>query len=332
MNSIGLPVELQLKIFKELSWKDVKNLKFVCKELHSTIVKNIETLDRPNVDYLHIYYTEDKISRVRYALKNNQNIWRIENLKVAVFGDDHEYEDFLKDKDFTEVKFLAFENTMNGEMICLKDSDYNACGVINDIGAFREIRLFVDGYHFCNLDNYYFHIYLSNRTWRPLEVTISSPEKLRMPYSGSVLRKESLRKWGLFERDGSRLIMNKITMDIITSNPLLEYGNTSTDSPAFIQVTNHLYELGLFNLENLCNRKPMQLTFTVYGGLTALDEEFYREFSDKIKFNGNFVVEDNDKMFLIENFGNCLKCHAEHRNTMFCTRSLWTEIFILRLL
>uniref|UniRef100_A0A0N5CGS0 F-box domain-containing protein n=1 Tax=Strongyloides papillosus TaxID=174720 RepID=A0A0N5CGS0_STREA len=292
MDFISLPDVFKLQILGELHWKDLNNLKLVCKELHSIIVKNIEKLDRPKVDYLHIFYTDDEIVGATYALKNNQNILRIENLKEAVFGDDREYEDFLKDKDFTEIKILVFENTINGEMICIKDSKYNARDVIDEISIFHELRI---------------------------------------PFNGSVLRKESLRRWGLFEENGTRSVGRKIAMDLLTGNPMLEYENVSADTnrPTFIQVANNLYELGLFNPENLCNCKRVQLTFRVVGGFTVLDEEFYREFFNKIKFNGNFVVEEDDRAFSIWSSIKCSKCGARHRNTMHCSKVLeWDHAYI----
>uniref|UniRef100_A0A0K0G302 F-box domain-containing protein n=1 Tax=Strongyloides venezuelensis TaxID=75913 RepID=A0A0K0G302_STRVS len=325
MDLITLPEEYQLQIFEKLHWKDINNLKLVCKNFYFTVVKNIEKLDRPKMDYLHLYYTEDGISRVRYAaLKHTENILTSEKLNVVEIGYDCEYESFLRDKNFTEIKILVFENTMNGESICIRDSEYYIDESVDDISTFYVYDIFFNRRYFCDVDNYRFHIHSFSGMLGSLTFTISSSEKLIIPYNDSVLRREFLRKWGLFKRNESHLFMKKITMDVITGNPLLEYGNTSNDSPAFIQVTNHIYELRLFNLENLCNRKPIQLTFRVEGGFTALDEEFYREFSDKIKLNSNFVIEGDGNTSLIESSDNCSKCGVKHENAILCIESLET--------
>uniref|UniRef100_A0A0K0G303 F-box domain-containing protein n=1 Tax=Strongyloides venezuelensis TaxID=75913 RepID=A0A0K0G303_STRVS len=323
MDFISLPDVFKLQILEELHWRDLNNLKLVCKDLYFIVVENIEKLDKPKVDYIHIYYSKDKIMGAYYALKHTENRLRSDTFKTVEFDDDHEYECFLKNKDFTEIKILVFENRATEDIISIRDSDYDTCGIIGEIELFHEMNLRFRKYCFYNVNDYRFHIAFFNRESEPLEITISSTEELRIQCDGNVLRKDSLRKWGLFEENGIRSVGKKIVTDLLTGNSLLEYENVSADinTPNFIQVTNHLYELGLFNLENLCNRKRIQLSFTVDGGFTVSDVDFYIEFFDMIKFNGNFVVENYGEQFYIWSSIDCSKCGVRHRNTMTCRKS-----------
>uniref|UniRef100_A0A0N5CGS1 F-box domain-containing protein n=1 Tax=Strongyloides papillosus TaxID=174720 RepID=A0A0N5CGS1_STREA len=324
MDFISLPDVFKLQILGELHWKDLNNLKLVCKDLYFTVVKNIEKLDRPKVDYLHVYYIDDEIFGVEYALKHTENILRSRDLKEAVFRTEREYDSFLENKDLTEIKILVFENPVKDEVIFIRDADYDTCGIIGEIDIFHEMNLRFRKYCLYNVNDYRFHIALFNKTLDPLQITISSTEELRIQCNGNVLKKESLRKWGLFEKNGTRSVGKIIAMDLLTGNSLSEYENISADTntPTYIEVTNHLHDLGIFNSENLCNRKRIQVAFTVDGGFTVLDEEFCREFFDKIKFNGNFVEEENGGKLSIWSSINCSKCGARHRNTMTCLRSL----------
>uniref|UniRef100_A0A0N5BQE6 F-box domain-containing protein n=1 Tax=Strongyloides papillosus TaxID=174720 RepID=A0A0N5BQE6_STREA len=300
MDLISLPKELKLQILKKLYWKDLKNLKLVCKDLYFTVVDNIEKLDRPNrpdVGYLKIYYSENKILGVDYKSRHSRINLRDRVVLHTEFSDEYECEIFIKHKDFTKIEKLIFEDVTNSAVITVEDT-YTTNGYRIDVS-------------------------LSDRTSEPLKITISSCNRLRIPYNGNIFRKESLRKMGLFERDGHRLVIKKIIMDIITGGPMLEYGNTSTDTnrPISIQITYQLCELGLFNLENRC--KNEMLSFCIYwsGESEVLEEEFYRELYDKIKFNDSSVKDIDFQSYPSFISTKCSKCGNSHGNFIFFNES-----------
>uniref|UniRef100_A0A0K0FGQ7 F-box domain-containing protein n=1 Tax=Strongyloides venezuelensis TaxID=75913 RepID=A0A0K0FGQ7_STRVS len=303
MDFIDLPVDFKLQILKRFHWKDLNNLKLVCKNFYLTVVENVEKLDRPKVDCLKVCYGENKLLGADYDLKLTENLLTHGGLKHVEFSSDSEYEDFLKDKDFTKIKELVLRDIENSTVVMVYDSS------------------FVIG----NISRYDFTISLSNGTpfSIPLYVSISSTKNLEIPYSDSVLRKESLKKMGLFERGGSRLVIKKILMDILTGNPMLEYQNISNDSaePMFIHITNNLCELGFLKLENRCDSKQFKLCFFGSDKFGVLEKEFYRNLFGKIKYGNDLVVEDNDERYYILNSINCSKCGTQHKNFILYEKS-----------
>uniref|UniRef100_A0A0K0FGR0 Uncharacterized protein n=1 Tax=Strongyloides venezuelensis TaxID=75913 RepID=A0A0K0FGR0_STRVS len=107
--------------------------------------------------------------------------------------------------------------------------------------------------------------------------------ELKIPYNGNLLKKESLRKFDLFEKDGSHLFMKKVTMDIFTRNSMLEheYISTDTNTPIFLQITKHLHNHWFLNPENVWDREKFRFTFSGTGEFTSLKQEFYVELAEK---------------------------------------------------
>uniref|UniRef100_A0A0N5B2V9 Mut7-C domain-containing protein n=1 Tax=Strongyloides papillosus TaxID=174720 RepID=A0A0N5B2V9_STREA len=145
-----------------------------------------------------------------------------------------------------------------------------------------------------------------------------------MIYDGNILRKESLRKLGFFENDGTRLVGKKIAMDLLTGNPILEYENSPTDTrkTLHVQTTNHLFKLGLFNPDNTCGRIRFTLIFQDLYKFGILRERFYRKLFEKINFNNNLMEENNDKVYSITSYMNCSKCGVKHENSLLYDKDL----------
>uniref|UniRef100_A0A0N5BQE3 F-box domain-containing protein n=1 Tax=Strongyloides papillosus TaxID=174720 RepID=A0A0N5BQE3_STREA len=303
MDFISLPEDFKLQIFKKLHWKDSNNLKLVCKNFYLTVVSNIEKLDRPKIDCLKVCYGDNKILGADYDFKRTENLLTHGGLKHVEFSNDSEYENFLKDRDLTKIKELILLDIENGGVIMVYDSSF-IIGIIS---------------------RYDFTISLSNGTLfsTRLNVSISSTKKLGIPYTGKVLRKESLRKMGLFERGGSHLVIKKVIMDIITGDPMLEYQSASSDTtePIFIHITNHLCDLGFLNIKNRCDGKQFKLCFFGSDKFDNLEKEFYRKLFDKIKFGNDLVVEDNHERYYILNFINCPRCGTQHKNFILYEKS-----------
>uniref|UniRef100_A0A0N5BKH6 F-box domain-containing protein n=1 Tax=Strongyloides papillosus TaxID=174720 RepID=A0A0N5BKH6_STREA len=299
MDLLSLPDNFKLQIFKELDWKDLKNLKHVCRDLYLLIEKNIQSLDRPKVNNLRIFHDKDRIFRSEYGLKSTENTLRNVTLKTVEFSNNDEYENFLRDKDFTKIKRLLLKNVSNGGFIVVEDdSDSSEDAYIYD-----------------------FHFVFPTETsslFNNIRTRVFSTRELEIPYNSNLLREQSLRKWGIFEESELRLVAKKIIMDVLTGNPLLEHKNISTDftKPIFIQITNRLYELGVFNLENVCNRKQYILFFHLTIKFNVLEQEFYSEFFDKIKFGKNLVVEISRIKYSIGNSIKCSKCDTKHENSL----------------
>uniref|UniRef100_A0A0K0FGQ9 F-box domain-containing protein n=1 Tax=Strongyloides venezuelensis TaxID=75913 RepID=A0A0K0FGQ9_STRVS len=310
MDFINLPDQFKLPILKKLNWRDLNNLKLVCKNFYFTIVKNIEKLDRPKVKYIKIFYAGNKILGAEY---NSMYFEFFEEEMIPhhiEFNDDREYEIFLKNKDFTEIKKLVFENVVSGEVISLRD----------DYLPWKDVFY-----------NYSSKISLLNMKSESLKIKILSTEGFRIPYSGILLKKESLRKMGLFERDGPNLVMKKTTMGIITGNPVLKYENTLSDTnkPLFIQFVDQLSELGFFNFKNRCNMGEFRFFVSWKGGSVVLNEEFYGELYDKITFENNSVKDVDVRYFPLKFSMKCLKCNRKHRNVIGYDKGIQSLYIIL---
>uniref|UniRef100_A0A0N5BKH7 F-box domain-containing protein n=1 Tax=Strongyloides papillosus TaxID=174720 RepID=A0A0N5BKH7_STREA len=236
MDLLSLPDNFKLQILKKLDWKSLKNLKLVCRDFYFIIEKNIQFLDRPKVEHLEISYDKYRPLRVRYDLKDSGNT-SFETSKMVEFGNACEYEDFLRNKDFTGIKRLVLNTVTNPELIILSD----------DSDTRRE---------FSKL-NFYTSISNGTSYFEFPQITILSTKKLVIPYNGNLLGMQSLRKLGIFEVNKLSLVLKKIIMDVITGNPMLEYENTSiVDTKRLhVQIANHLFELGLLNPENSCALK-----------------------------------------------------------------------------
>uniref|UniRef100_A0A0N5BQE4 F-box domain-containing protein n=1 Tax=Strongyloides papillosus TaxID=174720 RepID=A0A0N5BQE4_STREA len=293
MDFVSLPDQFKLPILKKLNWRDLNNLKLVCR--------------KPKVEYLKIFYDENKIFGADYSPMYFEIIEGHMVPHNINFNDDREYEIFLKDKDFTELKRLVFENVISGEIIDVKNNRlFNG-----------NIRLFP-----------HYSISLSNRTSKILQIMISRFYELRIPYNGNLLRKESLRKFGLFEKDGSHLIIKKIAIDNITGDPMLEYGNILTASSRHIsiQIADQLCELSFLDFKNRCGTEGFILGIDWEGESGVLEENFYRELYDKIKLSINSVkdldITDYPRLVSL----NCSKCSRKHTNFIDYQKNIFIGI------
>uniref|UniRef100_A0A0N5BQV9 F-box domain-containing protein n=1 Tax=Strongyloides papillosus TaxID=174720 RepID=A0A0N5BQV9_STREA len=290
---LSLPVVFKLQIFERLHWKDINCLQLVCKDFYLTVVENRERLDREEVNYLKVDYMRIKYSKSTTKQCALYSVWKIE------FSNDYEYDYFLRNKKITDIKELVFENTINGEIINVMNIGYHMDFI---------------------LDNYYsFEISLSNGEFfsSPLRrFEISTTEEIAIPYNGTILKKEFLRKISLFERDGSLLVMKKIAMDIITGDPLMEYENTSSviAEPIFTSIANHLSELRFFKFENRCGGKRLRLFFYGADKFDVLEKEFYKKFFNKINYGDELMVNNRETNYSITNSTNCPECDTQHEN------------------
>uniref|UniRef100_A0A0K0G469 Uncharacterized protein n=1 Tax=Strongyloides venezuelensis TaxID=75913 RepID=A0A0K0G469_STRVS len=83
------------------------NLKLVCRDFYFAIEENIQLLDRLNVTCIRICYAKNKLSAADFDLKSTENTMTGETLKHVEFSNDFEYENFSKNKQFTEIKQLV---------------------------------------------------------------------------------------------------------------------------------------------------------------------------------------------------------------------------------
>uniref|UniRef100_A0A0N5BI58 F-box domain-containing protein n=1 Tax=Strongyloides papillosus TaxID=174720 RepID=A0A0N5BI58_STREA len=206
LNLLSLPDNFKLKIFKELDWKTLKNLKLVCRDFCFIIEKNIQCLDKPK-SCLEIFYNQYRPFRVGYDLKGSENTWTFQTSKVVEFSNDCEYENFLKNKDFTRINHLFIENVANE-------------------GFIRLYNISCPSENFSTLD---FSASLPNAipSLEYLFIKIFITKGFRIPYNSNLLREQSLRKLGLYKENESSLVIKKIIMDILTNNPMLDYVDTS---------------------------------------------------------------------------------------------------------
>uniref|UniRef100_A0A0N5BI56 F-box domain-containing protein n=1 Tax=Strongyloides papillosus TaxID=174720 RepID=A0A0N5BI56_STREA len=300
---VSLPENFKLQILKKLDWETLKDLKLVCRDFYLTIAKNIQTLGRPKAYSMTIGYDGSKISSVLYRLMLTGNVGRRGSLKHILFNGDDEYENFLKILDFTEIKELCLRNGSNGEYISIH---YES----NSGGDFSK---------------YNFSTRLPNGRSRKMRlyIGIKSSKKVGILYDGHFLKKESLRKLGLFEEDGSHSVGRKIAMDLLTGNPMLEYENVSANTlePLDIQIMNYLFKHGFFNPESTCGRKRFKLLFLEVVKFGDFGRKFYRKFFDEIKFNNNLVERNNRNLYSIKSSIKCTKCGVEHENSIFYRRN-----------
>uniref|UniRef100_A0A0K0FZR3 F-box domain-containing protein n=1 Tax=Strongyloides venezuelensis TaxID=75913 RepID=A0A0K0FZR3_STRVS len=308
---VSLPEKFKLQVFRELDWQTLKNLKLVCKNFCLTIEKNIQSLDRPKAYSMSIGYDGTKISSVLYRLMLTGSIEGIGSLKTVFFSNYDESENFLSNIDLTEIKELCLRSGPNGEYISVQ------CKTYSD-GKFSK-------YNFSSKfqNGQLFEMHLCNR--------IYSNKKFGILYDDHFLRSETLRKLGFFGKDGSRLVKKKIVMDLLTGNPMLKYENAPTGihNPLYIQLMNHLFKIGFFNLENTCSRSRFKLSFDKVSKFSVVRQKFYRKIFDKIKFNNNLVEEDNDDVYSIKSSMKCSKCSTEHEISIIYKKNfkdLWIHI------
>uniref|UniRef100_A0A0K0G472 F-box domain-containing protein n=1 Tax=Strongyloides venezuelensis TaxID=75913 RepID=A0A0K0G472_STRVS len=100
------------------------NLKLVCRDFYFAIEENIQLLDRPNVTCIRICYTKNKLSAADFDLKSTKNTMKGGTLKHVEFSNDFEYENFLKNKDFNEVRNLYLHNRESGTNILVCNSSF----------------------------------------------------------------------------------------------------------------------------------------------------------------------------------------------------------------
>uniref|UniRef100_A0A0N5BUW6 F-box domain-containing protein n=1 Tax=Strongyloides papillosus TaxID=174720 RepID=A0A0N5BUW6_STREA len=284
MDLLSLPGDFKIQIFKKLDWRNLKNLKLVCKDLYFVIEKNIRFLGRPKVYSLSITYDEIKISKVDYRFILTEDTWRGGLLKVVEFSN------------FTEIKELRLTNGLNGEYISIHYESYSS----------RDFS------------RYTFSTGLKNgRCYRDYPfVTIKNSRKFGILYDGNLLKMDSLGRFRLFEENGPCSVGKKIAMDFLTDNPMLEYEKAPTNVCKLIdiQITNHLLELRLLNPENTCVRKGFKLLFNKVYKYGVVRQKYYSKLFDKIKFNSNLVEKNNHDVYLISSSMKCSKCGVKHGN------------------
>uniref|UniRef100_A0A0N5BI57 F-box domain-containing protein n=1 Tax=Strongyloides papillosus TaxID=174720 RepID=A0A0N5BI57_STREA len=309
---VSLPENFKLQIFKELDWETLKNLKLVCKNFYLIIEKNIQSLDRPKAYSMSIGCYGTKITSVSYRLILTGNVGERGSLKTVFFNSYDESENFLKNIDPTEIKEFCLINGSNREYVSVQ------CEIYHSENFFK--------YNFSTRfqNEKYFEIHLYNR--------INSSRKFGILYDGHFLKKESLRKLGLFEEDESHSVGRKIAMNLLTGNPMLKYENalTGAHNPLYIQIMKHLFEIGFFNLENTCNRNGFKLYFDEVSKFGVPRQKFFRKVFDKIKFNNSLVEEDNDYVYSIKSSMKCSKCGIEHRISVLyrkILKDLWIQSF-----
>uniref|UniRef100_A0A0K0G1I2 Restriction endonuclease subunit S n=1 Tax=Strongyloides venezuelensis TaxID=75913 RepID=A0A0K0G1I2_STRVS len=111
------------------------------------------------------------------------------------------YEEFLKDIDFTNIKQLHLRNLSNKECISVRnDSKFGS-----DFSTYNFSAKLRNG-KYCG-------------EYPPIRIRNS--KKFGILYDGNILRKESLRKLGLFERYGPYSVRKKISIDLLTDNSML---------------------------------------------------------------------------------------------------------------
>uniref|UniRef100_A0A0N5BKI8 DUF2156 domain-containing protein n=1 Tax=Strongyloides papillosus TaxID=174720 RepID=A0A0N5BKI8_STREA len=210
-----------------------------------------------------------KYPKLTIILLLTKNTWRGRPLKVVEFSSDDEYDIFLNNIDFKEIKKLRLTNGLDGEYI----------------------SIYYESYSSRDFSRYTFSTGLKNgRCYRDYPfVTIKNSRKFGMLYDGNLLRMESPRRLGLFEENGPRSIGKKIAMDLLTDNSMLEYEKAPTNARKSldIQITNHLLELGLLNPGNTCGRKGFKLLFNKVYKYGVVRQKYYSKLFDKIKFNSN---------------------------------------------
>uniref|UniRef100_A0A0N5BUW2 F-box domain-containing protein n=1 Tax=Strongyloides papillosus TaxID=174720 RepID=A0A0N5BUW2_STREA len=298
LDLLFLPDDFKIQIFKKLDWRSLKNLKLVCKNFCLLIEKNTQSLDRPKVYSLAIVHDGIKISKVEYKFIFTEDTWGSTNSKVIEFGNDDEYEKFLKNINFTKIKQLRLKNLLNKECISVRDN--------SKFGS--------------DFRTYTFSAKLPNGRYcgEYLSIKIKNNKKFGILYDGSILRMDSLRKLGLFERYGSYSVGKKIAMDLLTGNPMLEYDNvpTGTHKLLYAQIMDHLFGLGFFSLENTCGCKRFKLLFREVSKFNVSRQKLYRTFFDQKRFNNKLVEVNNHNVFSIKSSMNCSKCGIEHENSI----------------
>uniref|UniRef100_A0A0N5BI54 F-box domain-containing protein n=1 Tax=Strongyloides papillosus TaxID=174720 RepID=A0A0N5BI54_STREA len=149
MDFVNFPDAFRLQILKKLHWRDLNNLKLACKNLYFTVVKYIEKLHGPRVEYEKIPCVESK----RFGANYGSMYFEIIEGHIVPHhigsNDDNEYEIFLKGKDFTGIKKFRLGNLSDRERISI--------GYRNPLG--RDISIFNFAYRLPNTKS--LMIYLS---------------------------------------------------------------------------------------------------------------------------------------------------------------------------
>uniref|UniRef100_A0A0N5BM74 F-box domain-containing protein n=1 Tax=Strongyloides papillosus TaxID=174720 RepID=A0A0N5BM74_STREA len=306
MEFINLPEDFKLQIFKELQWKDINNLKLVCRDFYFIITKNIEQLDREELNCLTIYYDKNKIIKVEYRQVSNNELDINDILRSIEFNDDNEYEIFLRNRKIINIKELIFENITKGDTITIRDYEYYYFNINYDTSTTTnrayEICLSKE-YGACNAC-----------------LTISSINKIiEIPYNTGTLKKELLEKMSIFKKDNYYLIISKIVLDILTNDPMLKHENISTINtniePIFSNLIINMHKLGFLEFENngRCSSKELYLCYSGEHEINAEEKKFYTELFNEIKHEDQLLIIE-ERNFDIENFKICLECGARHIN------------------
>uniref|UniRef100_A0A0N5BFY0 DUF5067 domain-containing protein n=1 Tax=Strongyloides papillosus TaxID=174720 RepID=A0A0N5BFY0_STREA len=257
-------------------------------------------MDRPKLDYVSVSHDRNKLLKIEYSFKPTENTPGDETIKCVEFSNDSEYQDFLEEKDFSEVEIFQLLNNETNESVNITENDPP-----------------YDGF-----DLYYFRIDGDKETFLDLgfegtcyNIEMKSNTNMKTPYYDSYLK--SLREMGFFENNGSKLIAVKIIMDRLTGNSNLKYNGISVDSerPLHMDISECLFKYNFFNFESRCNGRDIYIAFDLDSTFTILEKNFYSELMEKVN-SRNYSMEkiDDDKEYFIEISMNCQKCKKEHSN------------------
>uniref|UniRef100_A0A0K0EVS5 F-box domain-containing protein n=1 Tax=Strongyloides venezuelensis TaxID=75913 RepID=A0A0K0EVS5_STRVS len=285
INFLSLPDKFKLQILKKLDWKSLVILKLVCRDFFFTIEKNLEHLDRPKVGELMIFCGHEKVKRLYYTLKRQNPHLFIANWKCYTPKNNEQYNRFLKERDFTEVKEIRFHNH----------------------DKFETVRIVEYRSHENKFDGHFFHIRYSEKyVFNDLETTytigISSITDWRRLYYDSYIKSNFLQEKGFFKENGSKLIATKLVVDCLIGNPNLRYNNISTESGKVLhkEISKSIFNYNYFNFEGRCSEKKISIIFEL-DSFSDLERNFYRDIFDKVKPENNLVeISDDYEEYRIE--------------------------------
>uniref|UniRef100_A0A0N5B771 F-box domain-containing protein n=1 Tax=Strongyloides papillosus TaxID=174720 RepID=A0A0N5B771_STREA len=299
INFLSLPENFQLQILKKLDWKSLVILKHVCRDFYFMIEKNMEHLDKPKVGELMIFCGHEKVKRLYYTLKHQNPHLFIANWKCYTPKNNEQYNRFLKERDFTEVKELRFHNH----------------------DKFETVRIVEHRPHENEFDGHFFHIRYSEKyVFNDLETTytigISSTTDWRRLYYDSYMKSNFLQEKGFFEENGTKLIATKLVVDCLIGNTNLMYNSISTDSERLLhmEISRSIFNYNYFNFEGRCKSEKILIIFEL-DSFSDLERNFYSNIFDKVKFGNNLVeINDDYEECRIGTAMVCQKCKAKHLN------------------
>ncbi|CEF66659.1 F-box domain-containing protein [Strongyloides ratti] len=311
MEFLSLPEPFRIQVLKNLDWKSLINAKLVSRGLYLTIEKNINFMDRPKIKNLGIYcdkkLDDKEIIRVRYSIFPENCILR-KRLKVIHFEDLNEYEQFLQKLDFSKLDYLHFRICDTSDVVGIFNKYY--CGgnyietfVLDDTGESEKKNA-----------NNVLNLISKIKDVGKMYLTLNFPFQ-KLPMSFMFPEMGSLKEFSIEEKNGTRLITTKMIINIINNNPGMAYFKVSTDSESFyMKVTECIFELEAFNMENRCSHTPFEISFFNITNFTLSEERFYRELFNKFNNRSDFEVTNDNGNYNFKKTVECSKCKIQHLN------------------